>query len=72
MKMNIFFTIFFSTMSILLADPPNWEGCPGCYEFTSVMNALVFNGDDEQSDVDDILADNRYKLTITDILLKLT
>ena len=55
MKMNIFFTIFFSTMSILMADPPNWEDDPGAYEFTASMVAVVHDDGIQLDDSDDIL-----------------
>ena len=45
MKMNIFLTIIFSTMSILLADPPNWEDDPGGYEFVATIAGGVVLSD---------------------------
>ena len=57
MNKNILFTIFFSTMSILLADPPNWEDCPGCYEFTATISGgIVQNEGVQMGDEGDLFA----------------
>ena len=49
MNKNILFTIFFSIMSILLADPPDWEDCPGCFEFTATISGgIVLDEDGNQ------------------------
>ena len=61
MKMNIFFTIFFSTMSILMAAPPNWEDDPGAYEFTASMVAVVHDDGIQLDDSNDILYESYYK-----------
>ena len=45
MKINIFFTIFFSTMSILLADPPDWQDDPGAYEFVATIAGGIIQSD---------------------------
>ena len=42
MKKNILFTLFFSTVSILLADEPDWQDDPGCCEFTAwIVGGIV-------------------------------
>ena len=57
MKINIFFTIFFSTMSILLADPPNWEDDPGGYEFVATISGgIVLSDGVNMADEGDIFA----------------
>ncbi|HJM84195.1 MAG TPA: hypothetical protein QGI69_02855, partial [Candidatus Marinimicrobia bacterium] len=57
MKMNIFFTIFFSTMSILMADPPNWEDDPGAYEFVAtIAGGIVLSDGVNMAEEGDIFA----------------
>ena len=57
MNKNIFFTIIFSTMSILLADPPDWTDNPGAYEFTATISGgIVQNEGVQMGDEGDIFA----------------
>jgi hypothetical protein len=44
MNKNILFTVFFSTMSILLADP-GWEDDPGAYEFVATISGGIILSD---------------------------
>ena len=56
MNKNILFTILLSTFGVLLAQP-DWEDCPGCYEFTASMTAGVYDdGGDALGDDGDMLA----------------
>ncbi len=44
-------------MSILLADPPNWEDDPGAYEFTATISgAVILNDGVQMGDDGDIFA----------------
>ena len=57
MKMNIFFTIFFSTMSILLADPPNWQDDPGAYQYVAtIVTGIVLSDGVNMADDGDLFA----------------
>jgi len=48
---------FISFISLILADPPDWEDCYGCYELTASITAVVLiDGDSELGDDGDILA----------------
>ena len=42
MNKNTLLTILLSTFGVLLAQP-DWEDCPGCYEFTATMTAGVYD-----------------------------
>ena len=56
MNKNILFTILLSTFGVLLAQP-DWEDCPGCYEFTATMTAGIYDeGGMTLGDDGDILA----------------
>ena len=55
MKKNFISTILLSTFGILFAQP-DWEDCPGCYEFTAVMNAQVLLDGDAIAEEGDELA----------------
>ena len=56
MNNNILLTILLSTFGVLMAQP-DWEDCPGCYEFTATMTAGVYDeGGTALGDDGDILA----------------
>ncbi|MDP6570176.1 MAG: hypothetical protein QGF57_02945, partial [Candidatus Marinimicrobia bacterium] len=48
-------SLFFLTQ-ILYAEPPDWEDCPGCFEFTATMNSVVRLDGVQLGDDGDILA----------------
>ena len=45
MNKNILFTIIFSTLSVLLADSPNWQDDPGGYEFVATISGGIILSD---------------------------
>ena len=56
-KMNVFFTIIFSTLSILMADPPNWDDDPGAYEFTAtIAGGIVLSDGNSVAEEGDMFA----------------
>ena len=49
MVKNIYTILIFSLMSILFADPPDWEDNPGAYEFTAtIVGGIVLDDNGEQ------------------------
>ena len=49
--------LFFSTMSILLADPPDWQDDPGAYEFTATISGgIVLSDGENMAEEGDIFA----------------
>ena len=38
-------TLLFSTISVLLADPPDWQDNPGEYEFTATISGGIILGE---------------------------
>ena len=56
MNKNHFIALFFSTLSLLFADP-DWEDCPGCYEFTATISGgVVLNEGVQMGDEGDMFA----------------
>ena len=52
----VIFTLFISTLGVLLADPPNWVDNPSDYEFTATISGGIVLNDGVQigEDTNDI------------------